>query len=126
MSSDQENYACGESGARPDDQRTLRVRQLNDELRKTMTGGQIMITPGIEALGLMSVTSILRAVREHDQFSAANDPHGEHDFGALTCLGHRIFWKIDCYDYQLEFASPDPANPHITVRVLTIMLASEY
>jgi Protein of unknown function (DUF3768) len=37
-----------------------------------------------------------------------------------------VFWKLDYYDRQMEFASDDAANPAITRRVLTIMLSDEY
>ena len=55
-----------------------------------------------------------------------NDPHGEHDFGAFEHNSERIFWKIDYYDRTLSRGSDDPSDPVHTVRVLTIMLASEY
>ena len=42
------------------------IRDLNDDLRRTMIGGQVMITSGIEALGLIAVTSILNAIRQFD------------------------------------------------------------
>lgn len=38
----------------------------------------------------------------------------------------KVFWKIEAYDRDLRFGSEDPANPAVTRRVLTIMLASEY
>jgi hypothetical protein len=68
----------------------------------------------------------LRAVAAFEAFDADNDPHGEHDFGALTVVGERLFFKIDCYDRSLTAGSPDPADAAVTVRVLTVMLAAEY
>ena len=61
----------------------------------------------------------------HD-FNQDNDPHGEHDFGAIRVLGEKLFWKIDYYDLNKEYHSPDAADPAVTCRVLTLMLASEY
>jgi Protein of unknown function (DUF3768) len=61
-----------------------------------------------------------------DDFTEDDDPHGERDFGAFENEGQRIFWKIDYYDTTLTKGSANPADPQQTVRVLTIMLASEY
>jgi hypothetical protein len=61
-----------------------------------------------------------------DDFCQANDPYEEHDFGAFEAEGHTIFFKIDYFDIDLACHSPDPANPAVTERVLTIMLAEEY
>jgi hypothetical protein len=38
----------------------------------------------------------------------------------------RIIWKIDYFNAQWRFSSPDPSNPEVTRRVLTIMRADEY
>ena len=56
----------------------------------------------------------------------ANDPHEEHDFGAFDADGQRVFFKIDYFDESLTYHSPDPADPSVTKRVITIMLAEEY
>ena len=56
----------------------------------------------------------------------ANDPYGEHDFGLIEVAGHRVMFKIDYYDLSLCGHSADPADPLMTRRVLTIMLAGEY
>ena len=54
------------------------------------------------------------------------DPHQEHDFGSFKADGHTIFFKIDYFDKDLKYHSPDPAYPSVTERVITIMLAKEY
>lgn len=78
------------------------------------------------AQGPVFVLLTTRAVQTFLAFTPDNDPHGEHDFGAFDLGGQRLFWKIDYYDRDLRYASDDPADPDITTRVLTIMMASEY
>jgi hypothetical protein len=108
------------------DSKTDRIRELNDAFRRTFVGGAVMITAGIEAMPLDQRRSILQKIRSFDAFSEDNDPHQEHDFGSIDEAGVRCFWKIDYYDRKTEFGSPDPANPAVTTRVMTIMLAEEY
>lgn len=110
----------------PAEDQTARIRQLNDLLRVDRIGGKLCITHGICSLGTGVAPAIIEAVTRFADFSPDNDPYGEHDFAALTVLGHRINWKIDYYNNSMTAASPDPANPSVTTRVLTIMLASEY
>lgn len=105
---------------------TLRICELNDVLRTTWLTGQVVITPGITSLPQKDQSAIAEKVQTFSDFSEDNDPHGEHDFGAFEHNGNRIFWKIDYYDQALKYGSEDPANPSITRRVLTIMLANEY
>ena len=71
-------------------------------------------------------SAIREKVETFDAFTPDNDPHGERDFGAFEHNGERIFWKIDYYDRSMTKGSEDPSDPKQTVRVLTIMLASEY
>ena len=61
-----------------------------------------------------------------DAFNKDNDPYGEHDCATLVVEGHKIIWKIDYYDHSLQYASHDPADPTLTHRVMTVMLAEEY
>jgi len=102
------------------------IRALNDELRQNLTGGMALITPGVAALGQEAVDRIIKTIAVFDDFCHANDPHEEHDFGAFDVDGHNLFFKIDYYDQHLRCHSPDPADPAVTKRVITIMLASEY
>lgn len=109
-----------------DTTRAARIRDLNDALRCKHTGGQVLITAGLQSLGDEAVSRILNAVAAFDGFSEDNDPYGEHDCAVLTVDGRRIIWKIDYYDKDAVFASPDPTNPELTSRVMTVMLADEY
>jgi hypothetical protein len=104
----------------------ITIRHLNDQLRQTLAGGVLVMTAGVIALGHARQLTILDAVAKFDTFDESNDPYGEHDFGALEVEGERLFWKIDYYDRDLSAHSPDPADPSVTTRVLTIMLAEEY
>ena len=103
-----------------------RVRVLNDNFRSTFIGGRVVMTQGADALPIDTKARVLLAVQSFNEFSADNDPHREHDFGSFEGEGETYFWKIDYYDRNLEFGSPDPADPTKTTRVLTIMLAMEY
>lgn len=102
------------------------IATLNDNFRKTFTGGQVLLTAGIDSMSMDDKANILSKVRNFNDFTEDNDPYGEHDFGAFDYKGNRIFFKIDYYDLNYEFMSKNPANPDITNRVLTIMLAEEY
>jgi hypothetical protein len=106
--------------------RTRLISQLNDRLRETFSGGRVMLTRGVQGLPDDERAQLLRTVREFDDFNAANDPHGEHDFGRVLVAGQGYFWKIDYYDVDLQYLSPDPADTTVTTRVMTIMREDEY
>jgi hypothetical protein len=108
------------------DTHTQRIRTLNDELRQKLTGGLAVMTPGIAALGPEAVERIVKTVAVFDDFCHANDPREEHDFGSFQAEGETIFFKIEYFDRDLQYYSPDPADPTVTQRVITIMLADEY
>jgi hypothetical protein len=108
------------------DTKTARIRALNDQLRQNFAEGLAVMTPGVAALGAEAVARIVKTVAVFDDFCHANDPHQEHDFGEFDADGHKIFFKIDYYDQDLTYHSPDPADPAVTKRVITIMLAEEY
>ena len=106
---------------------TKRIAELNDLCRAAMgITGHLVQTEGISALPLQEQSAIREMVERFDGFTPDNDPYGERDFGAYEYEGKRIFWKIDYYAPDLCHGSNDPADPKQTIRVLTIMLASEY
>jgi hypothetical protein len=105
---------------------TARIRQLNDAFRQSFTGGQVYLTSGINALEESQKAQVLEAVRTFRNFDEGNDPHHEHDFGAIEVQDTRVFFKIDYYDADMRHLSEDAADPKCTKRVMTIMLAEEY
>ena len=106
--------------------RTERIRCLNDELRQHLITGLAVMTPGVAALGQAAVERIVKTIAVYDNFCHANDPYEEHDFGSFEAEGATIMFKIDYYDRAPSMHSPDPSDPAVTERVITIMLAEEY
>jgi hypothetical protein len=103
-----------------------RIRALNDAFRRSFVGGTAIATAGFESLPAKQRSLILRKIQTFHQFNEDNDPHCEHDFGLIEDGDVRCVWKIDYYDQDMELMSPDPANPVVTTRVLTVMLANEF
>jgi len=110
---------------------TETIRSLNDRFRRRdpSVPGQTVVTRALWELcegNAFKLLELHRQVAEFNDFSEDNDPHGEHDFGKFMFLGEICFWKLDYYDRTLTCGSEDPADPAKTMRVLTIMLASDY
>jgi Protein of unknown function (DUF3768) len=110
-----------------DTNNTSKNAELNDLCRTAMgIAGRLFQTAGICALPLADQSAIREKVETFDAFTPDNDPHKERDFGAFMHNDDQIFWKIDYDAPDMEHGSENPADPQQTVRVLTIMLASEY
>jgi Protein of unknown function (DUF3768) len=124
-------------------EQTARIARLNDMARQAMgVACTSVATVGFRSLPDADQSQVRELIETFDAFDEDNDPHGERDFGTIYQLGdgrwtterprlrdderERVFWKFDYYDRDLRFGSEDAANPAITRRVLTIMLADEY
>jgi hypothetical protein len=124
-------------------ERTARIARLNDLARSAMgVACTAVATVGFRSLSASDQSRVRELIETYDAFDEDNDPHGERDFGCVYQLGdgewtterprlcdderERVFWKFDYYDRDLRSGSDDAANPAVTRRVLTIMLADEY
>jgi hypothetical protein len=107
-------------------EQAVRVRALNDQLRLTGRGGRVLITQAILHQGDPFLQSALAALREFHEFTDGNDPYQEHDFGSFKVGDQTLFFKIDYYDPFMAAGAEDPADPYKCVRVLTLMLSSDY
>ena len=123
-------------------EQAARIARLNDRARQAMgIACAAVTTTGFRSLSASDQSSVRQLIETYDAFDEDNDPQGERDFGCVYQLGdgrwtterlrlrdderERVFWKFDYYDRDLQFGSEDAANPAVTRRVLTIMLADE-
>ena len=113
-----------------------KIALLNDELRKKLITGELFkadskdkayITRGASVfVNGMNRMQFLNNVALYRNFTEDNNPHGERDFGNFMYQKEKIFWKIDYKDNSMMYHSPDASDPSQTIRVLTIMKASEW
>ena len=106
--------------------KTAKIRQLNDSLRRTFIGGDVMLTQGIRMKSEKEVAGILEHVRTFNNFNKNNDVYSEHDYLSFEKKKKKIIAKIDYYDQNYRYMSENPADPTMTNRVLTIMTGSEW
>ena len=69
------------------------IQLINDNFRKTFQGGKVVLTRGIRALPKMEIAEIMLKVSKFNDFTVANDPYEEHDYGSFEYHGNKIIWK---------------------------------
>ena len=103
-----------------------RIRELNDTLRRTFMGGHVVMTQGFSGLPSSTKAKAIAAIRSFDGFNEDCDPYGTHEFGTVEVDGETVWFKVDTYDLDLLYHSPDASDPKVTKRVMTLLLPSEY
>jgi len=111
------------------------IAAQNDAFRLSILGttpvadapqGQFVMTRGVAALGPDAQLALTRRVASFDAFNADSDPHGWHEMGVIDFDGTTVWFKVDLYDVDYMYGSPEPSDPEQTRRVLTLLLPSEY
>ena len=106
---------------------TRRIAALNDRCRTPLdVGSRLVQTPGIAALSSADQSAIRERVEPLRRLHAGQRPLSGAGLRRFRYGDTRIFWKIDHYDRTCSAGSEDPSDPTQPIRVLTIMLASEY
>lgn len=103
----------------------LTIAQTNDILRKLMIPSRkfrIVLSEGVASAE--NQLEIVNAVRNFKDWNEDNNPYGENDGAMFVLDGERYYFKFDYYDSNLEYGL-EPTDPNC-IRVLTIMLMSEY
>lgn len=84
------------------------------------------MTRSVAALPDNTREKALHAMKTYNDFSEDNDPYGEHDCALFEVNGHKFVFKIDYYDLDMQYGSPDPTDPAKTTRVITLMLSQDW
>lgn len=110
-----------------DRKRQIKIRELNDRLRKMLprTQDMILIVGALKNESAALQTLVYSAARTFDAFTEDNDPYGEHDCATFKIEGHEgtFMFQISYYDLELKYHSVDAADPSVTRRVMTLMYA---
>lgn len=106
------------------------IAKANDLLRQTMIRSprhKVILSEGVamlQEIKPLDFQLLIGKVIGFEDFTEANDPHGEHDFGKVIVGNTSFYFKIDYYDDKFEYGA-DPTKGPVN-RIITIMESSEY
>jgi methyltransferase (TIGR00027 family) len=92
------------------------IRELNDTLRQTFTGGRVLLSPGVLSLPVEANAEVLERVCSFTAFDPENE--ADHDFGRFDFAGIAYCFELECCKEAVDAGK--------AARVLTIMRADEY
>jgi hypothetical protein len=109
-------------------EKTLKVRGLNDQLRTTGAGhnGRVIAVGSLAQAGQEILEKAVKGLRSFADFSEDNDPYGEHDCASFEVDGERFMFKIDYYTLDELHGSEHPEDPAVTIRVCSVFYTSDY
>jgi hypothetical protein len=102
-----------------------RICELNDNLRKSFSGGEVVLTSSVAALPDMVKASVLDQVALFEAFNEENDPYGFHDYGSFDYCNREFFFKIDFFTLEPSDEPLDLADPSKALRIMTVGLAQD-
>jgi hypothetical protein len=101
--------------------RREKVVALNDQLRTTFKGGRVQMTRSVYHLDDRLRGRALSVLARYNKF----DPASEHDCGVFIFAGFAFEWRIEYRGKDGVGQSPDPADPDMTMRVLTLYVTED-
>jgi len=112
------------------------IADLNDTFRAGLpitsenplrfSPGLLRLLEGLPAFDFFQQRAeLIQLVTDHDCSGLSAD-EAKRDFGLFQWRGRQCCWKIEYFSADLAERSRNPADPAMTMRVLTIMLFSEF
>ena len=98
-----------------------KIIELNDELRTTFKGGRVQMTPAVCMLDAQLRGRALSTLSRYNKFADGE----EHDWGVFIFAGFSFEWHIEYRAKEGAGVSPDPADPGMTFRVLTLYVVND-
>lgn len=102
----------------------LSISEVNDYLRSLVPTlprpHRMVLSETVASFETDKLMRLFELVRGHKEFTSANDPWGEHDFGKVILDGDSYFFKFDYFDEGLKYFQENG------IRVLTLLHSSEY
>jgi Protein of unknown function (DUF3768) len=98
-----------------------KIIELNDRFRSTFKGGRVQMSRSVYELEPRLRGRALWVLSKYKKF----DPDSEHDWGTFIFGGYAFEWWIEYRSTAGLDQSPDPANPDMTFRVLTLEVVAD-
>jgi len=98
-----------------------KIIELNDQFRATFKGGRVQMSRSFYELEPQLRGRALWVLSKCKKF--ADD--SEHDWGTFIFGGYAFEWRIEYRSAAGAGLSPDPANPDLTFRVLTLEVVAD-
>ena len=98
-----------------------KIIELNDQLRTTFKGGRVQMTRGAYDLDKRLRGRALAVMARYNKF----DADSEHDHGVFIFAGYAFEWRIEYRGTDGTGVSPNPADPQVTLRVLTLIAVND-
>ena len=98
-----------------------KIIELNDQFRATFKGGRVQMSRSVYELEPRLRARALWVLSKYKKF--ADD--SAHDWGTFIFGGYAFEWRIEYRSAVGPGLSPDPVNPDLTFRVLTLEVVAD-
>jgi Protein of unknown function (DUF3768) len=102
-----------------------RICELDDNLRKSFSGGEVVLTASVAALPNMVKAAVLDQVALFEVFNEENDPYGMHDYGSFDYRSREFFFKIEFFTLEPSDVPLDLTDPKKALRIMTVGLVQD-